>query len=592
MVMQNDIDILFKAGFLSSLDYYFANTLLEISKENNPIIKLSAALVSKTSRDGHICFDISQNANKIILLSDKQAEDAISDNQADSDNQIKIKLPGKEQWIKALKSSIVVGKDSDFPLVLDADHKLYLAKYFDYQKRIVQNISERIKNQSPHIDMSAPDIELDIELDKHFINLKEHLPDMTQGILTQREAVQKALQNNFLIISGGPGTGKTYITDNIATVFKNLSKTKVPARPVSIVNTAPTGKAASKLKAGVTIHRLLQIKPNAQITQKKTKKSIAADLVIIDEASMIDIALMTKLLEAIPVSCKVIIIGDKNQLGSIETGSVFADICRSESLDKFIVNLKFNFRSGQEKGINKLAKAINSGDLQEIENILIKAESKVFKDLSFIDINDSSEITTKFQNLIIKEYTPYLKENDLELAYKKLGNFKILCSHRKNLFGTNKLNSITEKILQSCQTHDNKQNALKSIVMITKNDYHNSLFNGDMGMVIKVNGKTKAVFMNETGDLQSFDLSELKAFEYAFAITVHKSQGSEFDHVLLILPPDASTLLTRELLYTAITRARKKVTIAGNINVIKDAAIFDSKKESGVTKLLNKAIVV
>ena len=213
--MQNDIDILFKAGFLSSLDYYFANTLLEISKENNPIVKLSAALVSKTSRDGHICFDISQNANKTILLSDNDTEDKNFDNQADSDHQIKIKLPEKEQWIKALKSSMVVGEDSDFPLVFDEDHKLYLAKYFDYQKRIVQNISQRIKNQSPYIDLST----LDIELDKHFINHKELLPDQAQGVLTQREAVKKALQNNFLIISGGPGTGKTYITDNIARKF-------------------------------------------------------------------------------------------------------------------------------------------------------------------------------------------------------------------------------------------------------------------------------------------------------------------------------------------------------------------------------------
>ena len=142
--MQNNIDILFKTGFLSNLDYYFANTLLEISNEDNPILKLSAALVSKTSRDGNICFDISHNANKTILL---------SDNQADSDRQIKIKFPGENQWVKALKSSIVVGKDSNFPLVLDADHKLYLAKYFDYQKRIVQNITQRIKNQSHHIDI-------------------------------------------------------------------------------------------------------------------------------------------------------------------------------------------------------------------------------------------------------------------------------------------------------------------------------------------------------------------------------------------------------------------------------------------------------
>ncbi|MCK5310789.1 MAG: AAA family ATPase [Desulfobacteraceae bacterium] len=577
--MQNDTNILFKTGFFSYLDYYFADTLLTIAKENNQIVKLSAALVSKTSRDGHICIDISQMANESIDTNDPSYPEKT----------IKYNLPGKKEWIEALKSSRIVGEDCNCPLVLDSDNKLYLARYFDYQKRIIKNISQRIRNKPANINMSA----LDTELNKYFKAIKTYSHEKNQGISIQKQAVQKAILNNFLIISGGPGTGKTHITDKIAKTFVNLSDSTTPAK---IVNTAPTGKAASKLKAGLTIHRLLQIKTSAGITTKKTKVRVAADLVIIDEASMIDISLMAKLVEAIPLDSKVIIIGDQNQLGSIETGSVFADICLSKQLSSLIVNLEYNFRSGGKKEIDKLAKAINSGDQTLIENILTNAQdnntrSDNIGDLSFISINDPSEITSKLKDLILKEYTPYIKENDLSLAYKELDRFKILCSHRKNFFGADSINIFTEKLLQDYRIHDIKHPLLKSILMITKNDYNKLLFNGDIGMIIEKDGTKEAVFMNEDSTLRSFKLSELKTFEQAYAITVHKSQGSEFDHVLFILPPAASTLLTKELLYTAITRARKKVTIAGDIDVIKKVVGSYSKKESGLTKMLDKTLL-
>ncbi|MCD4744491.1 MAG: AAA family ATPase, partial [Desulfobacteraceae bacterium] len=336
--MQSDIDILFKVGFLSNLDYYLAKTLAEIANEDNQIVILSAALVSKASRDGHVCLDINQSTSQSISLLTASEDNTVSE-KAGFDNRIEIKLPDKEQWIKALRSSKLVGEDSDCPLVLDSDNKLYLAKYFDYQKRIVKNILLRIKSPLPDIDKST----LTTLLDKYF-------KGQNRGISEQKKAVLKSILNNFLIISGGPGTGKTYITDKIATVFE---KTFKASAPVTIVNTAPTGKAASKLQAGMTIHRLLKINNTTKLGKDFIQQNIVADLVIIDEASMIDIALMTKLLEAIPLNSKVIIIGDKNQLGAIETGSVFADICRSEHLDQYIVNLNYNFRSGKEKGIDK-----------------------------------------------------------------------------------------------------------------------------------------------------------------------------------------------------------------------------------------------
>jgi len=578
--MQYDIKTLFKTGFLSNLDYYFADTLSKISSESNHIVKLSAALTSKASRDGHVCLDITQLADKSISLSDTFLDTNPASN---PDSQTKFSFPAKDQWIKALKASKLVGKDIKSPLVLDSDNKLYLARYFDYQQRLVKNILQRIKNALPEI----PALTLEKELNTSFLLSDQMSREEQQGCLIQKNTLKEILTNNFFIITGGPGTGKTYITDKIESIFKNLSKKEIP---IKVINTAPTGKAASKLKNGITIHRLLKIKPNSQISRKKRKVPIIADLVIIDEASMIDISLMTKLLESIPLKSKVVIIGDQNQLGSIETGSVFADICRSKKLKNFISRLDYNFRSGGKKEIDKLARAINFGDQSLIEDILINAQSKKEQDLSFININNSNDLSSELENIIDKGYSPYFKENDITLAHEKLKRFKILCAHRKHFSGTNNLNLITEKLLQEHPIHDIKAFSTKSILMINKNDYNKLLFNGDIGMVIEENHIKKVVFMNEDESQRSFNLSDLNNFEPAFAITVHKSQGSEFDHILLILPPVSTNLLTKELLYTAITRARKKVTIAGTIDVIKKAVESHSKKESGITKMLDKNI--
>ncbi len=580
--MQNEIDILFKVGFFSKLDYYFATTLLDIAKETNQIVALTAALVSKNSRNGHICLDINQMANESILHSDFSFDLSGFDKSSDLKQ---LKFPEKNSWIKALKTSKVVGDNTNFPLVLDSNKKLYLAKYFNYQERIVKNLLQRINYKSPDIDTSS----LKNELNNHFNNLDSYSSVQKQGVLKQRKAVQKALQKHFLIISGGPGTGKTYITDKIAKAFKNLSNVSAPAK---IIHTAPTGKAASKLKAGLTIHRLLKINTINKSDQNKKSQNIIADFVIIDEASMIDIAIMTKLLEAIPLKAKVVIIGDKNQLGSIEAGSVFSDICQSELLNHYTVNLEYNFRSntGKRNGIIKLANAINDGNSAKIESLLTGKESIKYNDLSFINLKDISETRQKLNDIIIKGYISCFEEDKLEIVYRKLENFKVLCSHRKSFFGTKSMNNNIEKILQDHPFYDIKHSFLKSVLMITKNDYNKLIFNGDMGMVTEDKGVQKAFFMSEDLTLQSFSLSEIKNYEKAFAITVHKSQGSEFDHVLFIIPPDYSAILTKELIYTAVTRAKKKVTIAGNIDVIKKAVSKKSKKESGMTLLLDKAL--
>jgi len=581
--MQNDTYILFKTGFFSSLDYYLSDRLTNIARENNPIIKLSIALVSKAIREGQIYIDLEQIADKSITITDPSITNNISDNK---NTQIKFKFPPKVKFLEALSLSILVGQDSNSPLVLDPDNKLYLARYYALQKRIADNILHRIQHTKPQLNQAL----FKAEIHKHFNSNENYSHDEAQGISTQKQAVQKALQNNFIIISGGPGTGKTYVIDIIAKIITGLNKSNTKPE---IINTALTGKAASKLNSGLTIHRLLGLKNKKDFIYNHNKKKIAADCVIIDETSMIDISLMDRLLEAIDISTKLIFVGDKNQLGSIETGSIFSDLCKSKLLEPNIINLNYNFRSINAKTINLLADAVTNGNIKKLESILLSSESSDLnksKDLCFINTSDSLKIDQKIENLITQGYTPYIMEPDIKAAQKKLNQFKILCTHRHGLYGTENLNMVAEKLLQDYQIHDINQEILKSIIMITKNDYKNLLFNGDTGILIEKNQMRNAVFFNDNSqDLisRSFNLSELKAFEKAFAITVHKSQGSEFDHVVFILPSIHSKLLTREIIYTAITRAKHKLTIAGDINIIKKAVASHGGQESGIQKMID-----
>ena len=646
-----DLDFLHRFKIISDLDYYFALILCRTAEETDPVIRISAALTSRAALNGNVCLDLDDYAGKPVSGYEPYALDgssthdiqspgffnsslsgpAVSDQKNIISEPSRARFPVKSQWIQAIKKSSLTGNSIAYPLVYDGESRLYLARYYDFQQRIVENIVKRIQKKPDDINMSI----LKKGLDRLFPGTKKSGDNTDRGIEMQKKAAMNAVLRKFAIISGGPGTGKTFIIEKIIALLEDQANA-ASKRPLRVMAAAPTGKAASKLKMGLTIHRMLGAAGRSNKFRYNKDNPLACDLIIIDEASMIDIALMTRLLEAVPEKARFIMLGDKNQLASVEAGAVFGDICRAEMISDVMVNLEHNFRSGGSSGIDRLAKAVKTGDTAEVENIL---SDRRHEDICFVEINNKNNSHTrntcmdhntkndtindnqtfcdeqsmdadrKIMDQIIKGYLPFIKAADPGTALEKFNRFRILCAHRKGRYGTDYFNAITEKGLRlQIKEKFHAENVFyKKPVMINVNNYNKELFNGDTGIAVRSennmtrvffkdeiqykkrnNGKKNAEEIKNSG-LKSFLFSDLPSHEDAFAMTVHKSQGSEFDHVLFALPSRLSPVVTRELLYTGITRAKKSVTIAGTITGIKEAVSLPVQRNSAITELIDRA---
>lgn len=573
-----DLSTLHDLQLFSHLDYYFAKNMADVFHETSALVIVSCALVSKALADGHICLDLKRQAATRINFFEQD---------------LCIHFPGLEEWESTLAGSSMVGKESAeigrekgtdpekaFPLVLDDNFHLYLSRYYDFQKRLVSNLCSRVAlSQAP----------IQVHKDEAFVC--KHLDPLFKGQnqqqeAKQKEAVQKALAHNFLVISGGPGTGKTHITTMIKTlldlyaVFRN---TPLPR----IISVAPTGKAAGRLAGGRTIHSVLKpIKGSTHFVYTK-HNPLPVDVVIVDEASMIDVALMTRLLEAIPLDAKVILLGDKNQLSPVQAGAVFNDICRVKALEPHLVFLTYNFRSRGKTGIENLARAINQNDVSTMETILTDTH---YPDIGFEESQGEDRLDQLLEKHILKGYGPLIEQTDIFKGLENLDNFRILCAHNRGVAGTLQINHLCEKILRSQTNFDIRKDFFRKIVMIGVNDYSRGLFNGDTGIVYEEERIVKAGFRDSTGNVRQFRYLDLPAHDTAFAVTIHKSQGSEFDTVLIIIPDKLSPIVTRQLLYTGVTRARKKAIIVGSLDVIKEAMTSTLDKRSPIGVLLEQRL--
>jgi len=391
-----------------------------------------------------------------------------------------------------LKKSKAVGSGSEIRPLIFDGENLYIQRYFVYQSRILKRINE----------------------------LQLH------------------------IITGGPGTGKT---TSLAKILKNRLNEK-------ILLAAPTGKAAFRMKESLkeqgieleakTIHRLLSRKP------------LEANIIAIDECSMVDLPLMSKLLDAAPNDCDLYLLGDKHQLASVEAGSVFADICaKFEKNPKIYTELTKNWRAKEAPGIVKLSEEILNNSIKNFDNENIHYRGRL-----------------SFENLV-GEYKGLFKAESEKEALGFLKSFQILCAIKKGRNGVENINrELSSKAKHSQFTP----------IIITENNYQQNLFNGDTG----VKDKEKAYFFNGE-EIRTFPLLTLPKYEDAFAITIHKSQGSEYEKVAVVYPEKASdenekTILTKELLYTAITRAKRECFLFGNETVLAASCKREIYRASGI----------
>jgi exodeoxyribonuclease V alpha subunit len=590
-----ELNLLLNCDYIGHIDRHFAKFISGLCGGENNILILSAALVSRVSRDGHTCLDINNYAGKKLSDFTSIASDV---NEAESGNNI-IALPKKEEWLAALRSSPVISiSDEIQPLVLSGE-RLYLKRFYDYQKVI----AEKIKELGSEIS--------DVKIGKNII--ARYFTDEDQ-----LNAAQKALESGFVVITGGPGTGKTTTVTKILILLLQNSDEK----EIKIHLAAPTGKAADRMVQSVekslnelscpeeikskvprkasTLHRLLGAGKDARQFRYGKDNKLDLDVLIVDEASMIDSAMMARLCDALPEKSKVILLGDSDQLSSVEPGSVLADICSEE---KYVAQLSKSYRFDGNSLIKKLSNEINAGRadyaLELIkaagtgDGVLLLPPAELFN-----IIKSNSAKTECLAEEIMKGYTPFLLAKDAEEKFKSLERFIVLCVLREGPYGVNRINEFAEELFKQKKLLKPKGDWYEGLpVMITKNDHSLGLYNGDVGIVMRSAGAgenndsidLKAWFRDGKGGYKKISRFILPEYEKVFAMTVHKSQGSEFDTVVVVLPELKKnvTMLTRELLYTAITRAKKTVKIFSSETAFLNAVRNRTLRSSGLADKLS-----
>lgn len=454
--------------------------------------------------------------------------------------------------IAKLLDSSVVGHPGEYKPLIVEDGYAWLYRYWLYEERLAKCIRERMGAGRQSVEKTT--------------DLQQH-------------AVTLVGCQNFLIISGGPGTGKTTTVTRILAHL--LEQGTDPGR---ILLAAPTGKAAMRMQESIrdskqhqalpssiaenipeqasTLHRLLGYIPNRVGFRHNADNPLPADVVIVDEASMIDISLMTHLFEAVPPHAKLILLGDKDQLASVETGSIFRDLCSGPALAGNMVVLQKSHRFTEEDGIGQLAQAIRAADEERMLEVL---DSPHYPDVVLDDSTSglrAAQIRSGWEN-----YVQAVQTGDHEAIFRAFNELRILTPLRKGRQGVESLNIWVDGVMQKhlpVVANASKPWYAGRPVMVTQNDYRQNLFNGDIGIALPTaNGDLRVWFpAGEAGSFRAVAPIRLPAHETAWAMTIHKSQGSEFRHVLLILPEmEDLPLLGRELLYTAVTRAKSGIHI-------------------------------
>ncbi|HBH28470.1 MAG: exodeoxyribonuclease V subunit alpha [Desulfofustis sp. PB-SRB1] len=489
----------------------------------------------------------------------------------------------KEQQEILLRTT-VVSSDGSGPLVLSYG-RLYFSRYFDYETSLTNRLADLCRET---VAVSPPD-ELFAQL----------FPTATTGDDMQLCAARMCATRRLGIITGGPGTGKTTVVVRICALLQSFHN-----GGLRIALAAPTGKGATRLQELVrhqiqslpisdrikpamvdtahTIHRLLGASRHATRFRHHAGNPLPYDLVVVDEASMIDLALMAKLVDALGARTQLILLGDKDQLASVESGAVLAE-CASALPDN-LVELRNSYRFNEE--IRRLAQAINNGAEDDVCAILGDNQSK-----------SCLLAEERWFEQVVERYAACMsaahaigKPSEYPALFQRFSEFRVLCALRRGPYGVAGLNQRVERALSS-RGHDIDPGGwyVGRPVLITRNDYQLNLFNGDIGLCLpdpEHDGELSVWFETSAGGYVGYPPSRLPAHETAWAMTVHKSQGTEFSRVVVVLPAEDSRVLCRELLYTAVTRARTQVIIVGPEPIIRTTVCRRTVRTSGVGERL------
>ncbi|MBL8350818.1 MAG: exodeoxyribonuclease V subunit alpha [Burkholderiaceae bacterium] len=591
-------------------------------------VAAAARAVSLATSDGHVCLDLAE-----WLALPPGADPA----------------PDRAAWRQRLLGSGLVGTPQQpgvLPLILDAADRLYLHRYFDFERRLAQRLVRCIAAPNEGLDEGLDGADTAALLTRLFgADAVEPSPDW------QRLAAALALRKRLTVISGGPGTGKT-------TTVVNLLACVLAGQPGSrIALAAPTGKAAARLaealrqRAGhldeplrrllpdeaFTVHRLLGVRPEGSPDAADgpfvhhAGNRLPLDLLVVDEASMLDLALATRLLEAVPDSARIVLLGDKDQLAAVAAGAVFAELgadpslspaCREQLgalcavapsrivpaaplqpsvLADSVVWFDRNFRFAADSGIGRLAADTVAGRSDALLGWL-----RAGADASVQWLADADETLTPAMLAAIDQgFAGYLAALRAGLAdadapariTEAFGAFRVLCALQDGPRGVAAVNqAVGRRVVQALGEVAPRPDPRSAWftgrpVMVLRNDAALKLFNGDIGITLPgADGALQVVFPAADGGFRALSPLRLPPHQTAFAMTVHKSQGSEFDAVLVLLPARQSRVLSRELVYTAVTRARRRVALAAPAPVLAAALQAVTRRHSGLLDRLREAV--
>lgn len=650
-----------ESGWLRRLDSALAAFVLDTDPAASPVVLFAVAVLAQMEGRGHTCLPLQP------LVDDTTAVLGWTSPAREACQAVRDTLPATvAEWTQTLSGSHAVrvahaSADQGQPFVLAGPAhapRLYLRRYWDHEREVARQLRERASRTWP---VEAPAVQR--WLDRLFGAPAAPEAGSSDEPDWQRLACAVAVRAGLAVITGGPGTGKTYTAARLLALLFALDPE--PDR-LRVALAAPTGKAAARLKQSIdtslqglaealdghldlaaltqrigaarTLHALLGARPDTRRMQHDATHPLDIDVLIVDEASMIHLEMMSALLQALPPTARLVLLGDKDQLASVEAGAVLGDLCRDAESGAYgpetvryaaeatgqALPVRYHATAGRRPlllaqqtvmlrqsrrfsgPIGRLALAVNAGDAMDVRAVLQSAVGGAVHANEHATTPDVLALAVHGRPGAVASYRDYLAcvavrpQPGAEThaawvasALRAFERFRLLCAVREGDWGAIGLNRLVERALaQAGLLTPRGEWYVGRPVMVTRNDPSLGVFNGDIGLTLPpaTPGGALRVWFLEGEQLRSVGVSRLAHVETAFAMTVHKSQGSEFEHTVLVLPPHGGALLNRELVYTGITRARQAFTLmAPQPGLLAAATQRPTRRASGLIDLLAPA---